>query len=388
MKPFVLADAVSKGVSPNSIFAAPKYIAVDGPPIWDHTRADAPGCKMTLANALAASNNVVFTEAITGKMASCQDRDHVTGIDGYSVTPKSVATLLRKAGADSSPVPNRDLAAKLSVEPRLAIGGTIELSPLKLAVMGGTLANGGTYHKPHIVDQVWLSTGEHVFEYEDESDRVIDEDVARTVVQAMTGVFTHGTATGDQVPDHPMAGKTGTTDGDPVTKQGDTWMLAMNADNPDASDAPAYVCTVWEGNNPSGSGAGTGKVCQNFFGHALGGTPTVKFPDADLNKGKKVGLKEDPPPPPPPAPPVQPQPQPTSEAPKPSATSAPPEKPTPTKTPHSPTRSTPTPEQPSGGPATGTVSVPGNPGGGGAEAGQPEGQAAQADSSTKNAEAP
>jgi membrane peptidoglycan carboxypeptidase len=362
MKPFVLADAVEKGVSPNSVFAAPKYIQIDGPPIWDHTRADAPGCKMTLADALAASNNVVFTEAATGKMASCQDRSKLTGIDGYSVTPKSVASLLRKAGADSSPVPNRDSPAKIGEEPRLAIGGSIELSPLKLAVMGASIANGGTYHKPHVIDAVDLPDGERVFQHEDESSDVMDEDTTRIVAQAMTGVFTHGTAVHDQVDGHPLAGKTGTTDGDPKTQQGDTWMLAFNADNPDADSEPAYVCSVWEGKNPNGSGADTGKVCQGFLSKALRGKAKVDFPEGDLNSGKKVGLKEDPPPPPqtteqPPAPEPTTEAPPSSSTPTPTKTKEKPTKPATTKS-EPPTRSTPPPEQ-TGGPITGTVPVPG-----------------------------
>ncbi len=386
MKPFVLADAVSKGVSPNSIFAAPKYINIDGPPIWDHTRADAPGCKLTLADALAASNNVVFTEAITGKMASCQDRSKLTGIDNYSVNPKSVATLLRKVGADASPVPERDSPAKIGEEPRLAIGGSLELSPLKLAVMGGTLINGGTYHKPHIIDSVGLPDDEKVFKYEDQSRQALDEKTARIVTQAMVGVFTHGTAVNDQVDGHPLAGKTGTTDGDEKTQQGDTWMLAANADNPKSNSAPAYVCAVWEGKNPGGSGAGTGKVCQNFFAHALRGTPTVNFVDADLGAGKMVGLHNDPPPAPQT---TEPKPEPTTKAPEPS--------PTPKKTEHStppptttapPTpRSTPPAEQPTGGVNTGTVPVPGNPGATGND--QPINQPVNPTaSSTKTAEAP
>lgn len=363
MKPFVLADAVEKGVSPNSVFAAPKYIQIDGPPIWDHTRADAPGCKMTLADALAASNNVVYTEAATGQMAGCDDRSKLTKIDGYSVTPKSVATLLRKAGADSSPVPKRDSPAKIGEEPRLAIGGSIELSPVKLAVMGASIANGGKYHKPHVIDAVDLPDGERVFSHEDESSDVMSEDTARIVAQAMTGVATHGTAVHDQVENHPTADKTGTTDGDPETQQGDTWMLAFNADNPDVDSEPAYVCSVWEGKNPSGSGADTGKVCQNFLSHALSGRPKVDFPKADLNSGKKVGLKEDPPPPPqtteqPPAPETTTEAPPSSSTPTPTPTKTK-EKPKPTTTTSGPpTRSTPPPEQ-TGGPVTGTVPVPG-----------------------------
>ncbi len=371
MKPFVLADAVGKGVSPNSTFAAPKYIQIDGPPIWDHTRADAPGCKMTLADALAASNNVVYVEAATGKMANCDDRKSLADISGYSVTPKSVASLLKKAGADSSPVPGKNAPAKLSVEPRLAIGGSVELSPLKLAVMTATIANGGTYHKPHIIDAITLSDGDRVFEHEDESSDAMDEDTARVVAQAMTGVFTHGTAVHDQVPEHELAGKTGTTDGDEKTQQGDTWMTAFNAVNPDVPDAPAYVCTVWEGKNPSGSGADTGRVCQGVFAAKLKGTPSVSFPKADLDSGKKVGLKQDPPPAPKTTeqPPPAPETTPETETPTPTTTKAVKPKPSHTATTSPPTRSTPPPEQ-SGGPITGTVAPPSATGEG---TGQPAG---------------
>jgi membrane peptidoglycan carboxypeptidase len=374
IKPFVLADAVRKGVSANSMFAAPKYITVDGPPIWDHTRKDAPGCKMTLADALAESNNVVFTEAITGQMANCEDRTTLAPIAGYSVTPDSVAELLHDAGADSSLVPGRDSPAPLNVEARLAIGGSIELSPLKLAVMGATLANGGMYHKPYIIAGVDGFNGENLFTHIDESRQVLDEKYARIVNQAMAGVFTHGTAVHDQVKDHPLAGKTGTTDTEESEEQrGDAWIMAANAVNPDYPGEPAMICVVWEGNNPKGAGAETGKACQKYFARALEGKASVDIPEADLDSGTKVGLEVAPPPPPQTVPP---QPQPTTEAPPPPPTTEQTtEQPPPPPATTEPTRSTPSEEQPTGGANTGTVTVPGNPGGGTGN-GQPAGEQA------------
>lgn len=355
MKPFVLADAISHGISVKSVFAAPRYFPGDGPPIWDHTRADAAGCKLTLADALAVSNNVVYSEAITGKMASCQDRAHTTRIDGYSVNPGEVADLLRKAGADASPVPGRTSPAKLSAETRLAIGGTIELSPLKLAVMSATL-DGGVYHKPHLIDGIDGPNGVKLFQYDDDSRRVLDEKYTRIVDQAMTGVFTNGTAIYDQVEGHPLAGKTGTTD----ANQGDSWFFAFNANNPKYKNEPALDCAGWAGENPTRQGADVGKVCQNVFSHALRGRQTVPFPDADMNAGKLVGLNvAQPPPPPPPTHvvPRRPAPAPTTVRPTPTppvTVSAPPSA-SPT-----PTNSVPPPEQ-SGGPASGSAPPPGSP---------------------------
>jgi membrane peptidoglycan carboxypeptidase len=355
MKAFVLADAVNKGASVNSVFAAPASIRIDGPPIYDHTRRAAPGCKMTLANALAASNNVVYVEAATGKMASCNSTK-LHDIDNYDVTPQSVADLLRQAGADASPVPGRDSPAKMSVEPRLAIGATIDLSPLKLGTMGATL-DGGVYHKPHLVDSIDTTTGKNLFTYDDESHRVLDEKPVAIVDQTMTGVFTHGTAVGDQVDGHPLAGKTGTTDED----QGDSWIIAFNANNPKYKNEPAGACAGWAGKNNNLQGADLGKVCQNVFRHWLDGRRTVPFPAADLNSGNLVGLKDQAPPPtiqPETTPPTTPS---TTTAPTTEATTES-QEPTRTHRPrpsYSSTRTVPPPQQT--GVATGNAPPPGNP---------------------------
>jgi membrane peptidoglycan carboxypeptidase len=350
MKPFVLANAVSEDISVKSVFAAPGEIRIDGPPIWDHTRKDAPGCKMTLADSLAVSNNVVAVEAATGKMASCEDRNKLTNIKDYPVSPKTVAALIRKAGADASMVPDRTDPIKIGEEPRLAIGASLELSPLKLAVMASTLANGGEYHKPHLISRIDAPNGENVFEHEDESQQVIDRKYANIVNQVLTGVFTKGTASGAQVDGHPLAGKTGTTD----AEQGDAWFFAYNAVNPKQDKEPAYVCSGWAGKNADRHGADVGEVCQSFYQGQLKGRPGVNFPDADLDAGKLVGIVAPPPPPPPAQTTQAPAPQPTkSEPPK-----APPSTTVPTTETKRPTTATTTPEGNGGGETTTDREVP------------------------------
>lgn len=333
MKPFVLANAVSEGISVKSVFAAPAEIRIDGPPIKDHTRRDAPGCKMTLAQSLAVSNNVVAVEAATGQMASCEDRNRLTKINDYPVSPKTVADLIRKAGADASMVPGKTDKVKIGEEPRLAIGGTLGLSPLKLAVMASTLANGGEYHKPHLISRITAPNEEKLFEHEDESQQVIDRKYANIVNQVLTGVFTEGTATGAQVDGHPLAGKTGTTD----SEQGDAWFFAYNAVNPKQDKEPAYVCSGWAGKNADRHGSDVGKVCQSFYQGQLNGRPRVDFPAADLNAGKLVGIVQAAPPPPP----VQ-----TTQQPEPPKTTEP--APTPTKTKTTEPTAAPTTTQPQG----------------------------------------
>lgn len=364
MKPFVLADAVRKDVSVKSVFAAPREIRIDGPPIWDHTRKDAPGCKMTLADSLAVSNNVVAVEAATGKMASCDDRDRLTNIKDYAVSPKTVADLISKAGADASMVPGKTDKVKISEEPRLAIGATLELSPLKLAVMAATLANGGEYHKPHLIGRIDAPNGENIFEHEDESQRVIDEKYANIVNRVLVGVGTNpsGTGRGLVVDNHPLAMKTGTTD----SELGDAWYFAFNAVNPKQEKEQAYVCAGWAGKNSDRHGSDVGRVCQSFYQGQLQGRPRVEFPDADMDAGKLVGIVQAAPPPPPPVETTQ-QPEPTKT--KETPTSAPPTKkpeppsPVPTTPQGAPTSSSP----PNGGETTDSETPPVEENGGGVE---------------------
>lgn len=375
MKPFVLADAVSKDVSVKSVFPAPREIRIDGPPIWDHTKKDAPGCKMTLADSLAVSHNVVAVEAATGKMASCDDRDKLTDIKDYAVSPKTVAKLIHEAGADASMVPGKIDKIKIGEEPRLAIGATLGLSPLKLAVMAATLANGGEYHKPHLVSRIDAPNGDNIFEHEDESQRVIDEKYAKIVNQVLVGVGTNPNGTGHRllVDNHPLMMKTGTTD----EELGDSWYFASNAVNPDHKNEAAYVCAGWAGKNPNRQGSDVGGVCQSFYQGQLKGRPRVDFPAADMDAGKLVGIVQvAPPPPPPPVQTQQPEPTkvetptvapsvPTKHTEPSAAPSTPQGTPTASSTPtagESTPRETPPAEEPGGGvedPNAGEVPVPG-----------------------------
>jgi membrane peptidoglycan carboxypeptidase len=289
MKTVVLADAVNNDISVQSKFAAPPYIEVDGAKIWNDDKKAAPGCKMTLADAVAASNNPVHIELITGKMASCDDPASLSKISKHPVSPSSVAALARKMGADDSMVPGKKSPSKLDEVPTLALG-TSSLTPLKVASIGATLANDGTHTKPHLVEKIVGNDGKTIYENKVESDRVLPADKVGIVNQVLTGVFTKGTASKAQVSGHPLAGKTGTTDTD-------AWMLAYSAVDPDNKETPAYVCSAWAGyadNRPVGNtlhGADVAKICQQFFTGALKGKPTVNFPEADMNAGKLVGLK-------------------------------------------------------------------------------------------------
>ncbi|HEU5187919.1 MAG TPA: transglycosylase domain-containing protein [Candidatus Saccharimonadales bacterium] len=299
IKAVVLANAVSKGISPQSEFNAPPFLDGEGERIWNNNRTPVPGCKMTLADALAVSHNIVYTELITGKMATCPEDDEpqtVSKIDDKNpVTPASVAKLLREMGGELSTKPGQTNPLKIGETARLAIGDTVHMSPLQVASVAATLAGGGVRTKPYIVKSIKTSDGKLVYEHKVESKRVLEEKHVRIVSQALTGVFTKGTARDAQVAGHPLAGKTGST-------PENAWIFAYPAANP-KDNVPDEVCAAWGGFHESSrdisgilSSAQMAKICQKIYTKLLAKMPTVTFPEAK-DEGVRIG-----------APPVQPTP--------------------------------------------------------------------------------
>lgn len=293
MKTVVLADAISHGISVQSKFAAPAYIDIDGPKIWNDDRRAATNCELTLADAMAVSNNIVFTEALSGQMASCGNPQTLSPIEAnYPVSTASVTDMARKMGGDDSMVPGKTSPSTYSKNVRLAIGDSpTALSPLKLASIDLTLANRGVHTKPHIVESIDAASST-VFENKIETNRVMPQAQADIANQVLTGVFTKGTASGAQSKNHPLAGKTGTTDRD-------ARISVHNALDPKGK-VPMYAFSGWTGylTDDQGStngiwGADVAKVAQYFYDGALKGKARVDFPSANVNAGRLVGIGAD-----------------------------------------------------------------------------------------------
>lgn len=289
MKAVVLADAVRKGISPKSVFAAPAYIEINGSKIYNNDKKPALDCRLSLEDAIAYSNNPVHIELITGKMADCGNPSKLSNIPNHPVSPASVAELARKMGAEDSMVPGKTSPSQLDEVPTLALG-TSSLTPLKMASIGATLANDGIHTKPHVIEKIVMSDDSPAYENTVVAERALEAKHVQVVNQVLTGVYSKGTASKARL-DRPAAGKTGTTDTD-------AWMLAFSAIDPKNASTPAYVCSVWAGfpdNRPiapsSLSSLHTAQVCQHILTGALKGSPKVDFPPADLGAGRRIGLK-------------------------------------------------------------------------------------------------
>ncbi|MCH3965881.1 MAG: penicillin-binding protein 2 [Clostridium sp.] len=95
-----------------------------------------------------------------------------------------------------------------------AIGQSSDLaSPLQMAVLVSTIANGGVMMKPHLVTSVVTSKGELVKTISPESiGQIISPDIANTMKNMMKSVVDYGTGTGASISGIEVSGKTGTAD--------------------------------------------------------------------------------------------------------------------------------------------------------------------------------
>ena len=98
----------------------------------------------------------------------------------------------------------------------VAIGqGYVTATPLQMATVAATVANGGTVYRPHVVKRILGDEGEPLKEYEPEvvSRTGISASTLTVVREGMWGVVNapHGTGKKAKLPDIIVAGKTGTS---------------------------------------------------------------------------------------------------------------------------------------------------------------------------------
>jgi peptidoglycan glycosyltransferase len=87
----------------------------------------------------------------------------------------------------------------------------VRVSPLQMATVAATIANGGQRMGPFVARQVVSDRGQVVKRFEGEDfGQVIPEEVAGNLRQMMLGVVQSGTGTAAQIPEVEVAGKTGT----------------------------------------------------------------------------------------------------------------------------------------------------------------------------------
>lgn len=218
--------------------------------------------------------------------------------------------------------------------------GAQTVSPINMANGYATIANGGVYHRPYIIEKVVDADGETRYQHKaSDGERAVSEDIAADTSYALQQVVEKGSGDAALALDRPAAGKTGTATND----DGDVTSAWFSGYTPQLSTAVMYV-------RGKGNGALDGWLPSYFGGaypaetwteimtQAMEGEPVEEFPEPVYVDGEAPAEGHDPyvPPPPPTKKPSDKPSEPTTESPsdepgKPTKPPKPSESPTPTE---------------------------------------------------------
>lgn len=226
-KTVTATSALENGVvTPDTIVTCPPdpgEIVIDGFPISCNNVVQGPGT-YPFKNAFAFSVNAIFAQ-VGVKVG--WDRLMATA-EKYGFGKALPFTL------DTAPtqVHNPDAKLTTTLLASTAFGqGEILATPLQMAVIASTIANGGVLESPHLGYEAL--DGDKVVEKLEQpsSRRIISADLAKTMNALMVSVVDNGQAAGVTIPGVKVGGKTGTAE--TGTDSSDAWFIAFApAENP------------------------------------------------------------------------------------------------------------------------------------------------------------
>ena len=253
-KTITLATAIEQGIDPSATtyMSAPFSWQPDSSsPTWNVATAGGEYAgPISLENATLASDNTVYAQL------------------AIDVGPANIVNMAKRLGVRTS---------RLEAVPSITLGAD-GVSPLEMATVYATLANGGVYHQPTAIAEVRDADGKVLKQGRSPGVRVIQDGVAAEVTRILGENMHDGTGTGALMSDdRPEAGKTGTTD-----NHTDAWFCGYT---------PTLATCVWIGYPDAtkpmygveGVGAVSGPTLPADIWHiymdsALAGTPPVSFP--------------------------------------------------------------------------------------------------------------
>jgi penicillin-binding protein A len=251
------AAALDTGTyTPNSQFYDPGYCTEYGKRVYNSSAPDAPSAheafgNVNLSAALEHSINAVFCK-IGIHLGAETILDYAKRFGFYSrppldLPPNSInASGLYKNGKPWFP---KDPATE--VDPgRLAFGQERMLTtPLQMALVAATIANGGAQPKPYLVQKIVAHDGSTVATTTPQIlGHPIKPQTAAELNQMMQLVVQSGTGTAAQIPGVPVAGKTGTAETS-IPHVYNAWFVSFAPAN-----NPRYVVAVVVEKQPNGFG--------------------------------------------------------------------------------------------------------------------------------------
>lgn len=263
-KPFVLAAALEKGISPNARYASdPVALRLPNGETWNVNNYDGAGHGVvTLREGMKSSINGVYARLV------------------MDVGATRVADVARRAG----------ITSKLDAYPSIALGGlTYGVTPLEMASAYATFASNGVYRRPHSVLWVKDASGKVLFsDGRLKGKQTINAGVAYTVTSVLQEVACCGTARRAGF-GRPLGAKTGTTE-----ERKDVWLVGYT---------PDLVTAVWvgyrqpkrmrylRGQQVYGGTIGAA-IWREFMSRALASTPPHDFTRAALKPSSVDGVCE------------------------------------------------------------------------------------------------
>jgi penicillin-binding protein A len=231
-KAVTAAAALDSGAyKPDSTFIDPGYCEEYGKRVSNAGNPESPETfgRVTFAQGLQHSINSVFCnigkEIGAGKILEYAERF------GFYATPdlELPAEAQSPSGLYRKHKPYKPKHPEFQVDPgRLAFGQErMIVTPVQMAMVAATVANGGVLMQPHLIDSVLAPNGSVVRRVRPHKvRRAISAQTAQQLTQMMESVVTGGTATNLRIPGVRLAGKTGTAEIGVAGKY-DTWFIAF-----------------------------------------------------------------------------------------------------------------------------------------------------------------
>jgi membrane peptidoglycan carboxypeptidase len=202
VKPFALAAGLKAGYSLKDTFSGNSPFELEN---GDEIRNEGDNDYGSAVNLLKATEDSINT-AFTDLTVSIPDG------------PQKVLEMMNAMGIPPNKGPGKHYGyprASGALDPFPSITlGSATISPINMANGYATIANGGRFHEPYIIEKVESKDGEVLYDHSVSDKQAIDEeqgsDIAADVSYALQQVVQSGTGTAALGIDRPAAGKTGT----------------------------------------------------------------------------------------------------------------------------------------------------------------------------------
>ena len=231
MKVVTAVAAIDTGkYTPNSTVSGENGKKISGVPLNNFGNEDFGD--ITLTEALTKSVNTVWAE-VGEKLGKSTMAEYMTKFGFYKQPPIDLpADQLLASGERGERGRLLSPTSRQIDVGRMAIGqDKLLVTPLQMATVAATVANGGVRMEPHITQKIVDPDGRTQDEIEGErAERVMNEDTARDLTAMMLQVVDEGTGTAAALEGVRLAGKTGTAEIDVDRGINDAWFIGFTGE--------------------------------------------------------------------------------------------------------------------------------------------------------------